>query len=262
MKYILIILIALSMLWGYSHEIGHSTGETLEHSGSMSVSWWVLPWLLEKKNSLIAKNIRVHKKYDPLPFYDDTSIYRFVSRETPLTDRDYEPDDLVSISGAYISTAGRGNIKLRKEARDALWKLAKDFHEHFWIPLTVISTYRSAEYQKRLWDLGRCTDTLCAPPGSSEHQLGLAIDVFDATNEDDYMENRNYKNYVEWFQKYAYRYGWHQSYQNGEEVDHYQIEPWHWRYLGVDMATKLQNLGWSYTEYVRFQEMLQKKFLY
>ena len=49
----------------------------------------------------------VHKKYTPLPYFDDASIYRFVSRDTPLTDKSYEPDDLVSISGSMIDMAGR-----------------------------------------------------------------------------------------------------------------------------------------------------------
>jgi hypothetical protein len=49
----------------------------------------------------------VHKKYTPLPYFDDASIYRFVSRDTPLADKSYEPDDLVSISGSMIDMAGR-----------------------------------------------------------------------------------------------------------------------------------------------------------
>jgi LAS superfamily LD-carboxypeptidase LdcB len=59
--------------------------------------------------------------------------------------------------------------------------MAKAFELEFGEPLVVISGYRSAEYQQRLWNLGRCHDTLCAPPGYSEHQLGLAVDIFDAS---------------------------------------------------------------------------------
>jgi hypothetical protein len=34
------------------------------------------------------------------------------------------------------------------------------------------------------------------------------------------------------------------------------VEPWHWRYLWVDMATRLHNLGWTYTEYIKFYESM------
>ncbi|MDD2693689.1 MAG: M15 family metallopeptidase [Candidatus Gracilibacteria bacterium] len=201
----------------------------------------------------------IHKGYDVLPFYEDSSIFRFVSRDVPLNEKSYEPDDLVPINNEHINMAGRSGLKMRKEARDSLWIMAADFEKKFGVPLTVISTYRSAAYQQWMWDLGKCTDSLCAPSGYSEHQLGLAMDVFDATTERDYEANQNYRRYIAWFKENAQRYGWTQSYQKGEAIDTYEVEPWHWRYVGVDMATKLRNLGWTYTEYVRFQQIIARR---
>lgn len=226
------------------------TGISSEKSDTNSISWQVT-----KTKSFSV----IHKGYDIIPFYTDTSIFRFVSRDTPLNDKKYEADDLVSISGSHINMAGRSGLKLRKEARDSLWVIAADFEKKYGVPLTVISTYRSAAYQQRMWDLGKCTSSLCAPPGYSEHQLGLAMDVFDATTERDYEENQNYKRYITWFKNSAHRYGWTQSYQKGEAIDGYEVEPWHWRYVGVDMANKLKNLGWTYTEYVRFQQIISRR---
>ncbi len=191
-------------------------------------------------------------------FYDDESFFRFVSKTTPLKDKDYIPKDLVSISGAAINEAWRKSL-LRKDARDALHMMGADFMKNFGEPLTVISGYRSAAYQKRLWDLGRCRDSLCAPPGYSEHQLWLAVDLFDATTESEFLENRKYVRYISWLQKNAHLYGFTQSYQKWESIDEYEIEPWHWRYIGKDMAKKLFDLGWTYTEYVRFQEAIQNR---
>lgn len=145
-------------------------------------------------------------------FYDDSSLLRFVSRMTPLSDRQYAPTDLVSISGAVINQAGR-NSQLRLEARDALWNMAIGFESQFGVPLTVISGYRSATYQQRLWDLGRCSDSLCAPPGYSEHQLGLAVDLFDVSSDREFKTNPTYRKYVKWLQIHAHLYGWTQSYQ-------------------------------------------------
>jgi zinc D-Ala-D-Ala carboxypeptidase len=189
-------------------------------------------------------------------FYDDASLYRFVSRTTPLSSTYYIPENLVAVSGSHIDEAGRKSF-IRKDAKDALLELAWAFEAEFGTPLVVVSAYRSAAYQKRLWDLGRCTDSLCAPPGHSEHQLGLAVDLFDASTLRDFEENKKYRSYIRWLQKNAHLYGWTQSYQKGEKVDEYEIEPWHWRYIGGEMATRLHNLGWSYTEFVRFQEAIQ-----
>jgi zinc D-Ala-D-Ala carboxypeptidase len=191
-------------------------------------------------------------------FYDDSSVLRFVSRTTPLSDRNYAPRDLTSISGSLINQAGR-NSQLRKDARDALWNMASGFYYDMGTTLTVISGYRSADYQQRLWDLGRCSDSLCAPPGYSEHQLGLAVDLFDASSEKEFTQNPTYRKYVKWLENNAYTYGWTQSYQKWIEIDEYQAEPWHYRYVGVTLATRLHTLGWTYTEFVRFQEAIARR---
>jgi D-alanyl-D-alanine carboxypeptidase len=135
-----------------------------------------------------------------------------VTKTIPLADTNYEPSDLIALSGSSVEQAGR-NSYLRQDAYSALDAMGRDFRKTFGKPLVVISGYRSAAYQQRLWDLGRCTDTLCAPPGYSEHQLGLAIDVFDATTASDYMRNALYKKYITWIQKNGHIYGYTQSYQ-------------------------------------------------
>ena len=259
--YKFLLILSILFLWFMSHL---SMADSVQ-TGSMTMTWGESISGITDTKSLSGKTIKpitfsvIHKWYDVLPFYEDSSIFRFVSRDTPLGDKKYEPDDLVSISGSHINMAGRSGLKLRKEARDSLWVMAADFEKKYGVPLTVISTYRSAAYQQRMWDLGKCTNSLCAPPWYSEHQLGLAMDVFDASTERDYEENQNYKRYITWLKNNAQRYGWTQSYQKGEAIDTYEVEPWHWRYVGVDMATKLRNLGWTYTEYVRFQEIIARR---
>lgn len=184
----------------------------------------------------------------------DEKNVRFVSKEFSLKEKSYAPKDLELLTWATIDTAWRV-IYLRKEAWDALNMLSIAFEKEFKRPLVVVSGYRSAAYQQRLWDLGRCTDTLCAPPGYSEHQLWLAIDIFEATTEKDYLANRAFARYLSWLQEHAHEYGFHQSYQKWESVDAYEVEPWHWRYLGKGLATKLHQLDMTYTEYIEFISM-------
>jgi LAS superfamily LD-carboxypeptidase LdcB len=190
------------------------------------------------------------------PLWNDMSISRFVSRYIPLRDTGYIAGDLELLTGSlYISTPWR-SISLRREAREALENLGAGFYEVFGRPIVVVSGHRSAEYQKRLWDQGKCSDTLCAPPGYSEHQLGLAIDIFEATTEDDYLANRAFARYVAWLHDHAHEYGYHQSYQKWRYIDAYDVEPWHWRYLGVSLATRLRKLDMSYSEYVEMESLL------
>lgn len=191
-------------------------------------------------------------------FYDDASLFRFVGKTRPLNNREYRPEHLVAIAWDHIDEAGRIGY-LRKDAKDALSLLAADFEKEFWTPLVVISGFRSAAYQQRLWDLWKCSANLCAPPGYSEHQLGLAIDVFDATHEGDYVGNKKKTSYIAWMKKYGHLYGWHQSYQKWPAIDGYDVEPWHWRYLWKEMATRLKRLGWTFTEYINFQEAIERR---
>ncbi len=181
---------------------------------------------------------------------DDASILRFVSTSEPLTTREYKPDDLVSMSGTYLNQAGR-NSYIRAIAKPSMDAMAYEFSEYFGEPLVAISGFRSAEYQQRLWDLGRCDDgVFCAKPGQSEHQLGLAVDYFDAVSPEMYVTNARYRKFYEWMKENAYRYGWTQSYKHGPKIDGYEIEPWHWRYIGVEKALLLKNLDWSYTKFL------------
>jgi D-alanyl-D-alanine carboxypeptidase len=189
--------------------------------------------------------------------WSDEDIDAFTTRYSGLQDPRYIPPGLSPISTVRdVAEAGRvGN--LRWEAVYGLTWLAWAFFEEFDTPLVVISWYRSAEYQQRLWDLWKCNSILCAPPGYSEHQLGLAIDLFDATTASEYYKNPRYRAYIAWLQEYAHLYGWHQSYQSGEYIDAYEVEPWHWRYLGVGLATQLKTLDMSYTEYIRLERTLE-----
>lgn len=229
-------------------------------SGEITTQTWVVwekKWnkILEREASFylaLKKPLRLNL------FSDDASLFRFVGKSRPLTSRTYKPENLLPIAWKHIDEAWRIGY-LREDAKRALLLMAADFEKEFKKPLVVISGYRSAAYQQRMWDLGQCTSNLCAPPGYSEHQLGLAIDVFEASTESDILGNRQKKTYIDWIKKYGHLYGWHQSYQKGPAIDGYDIEPWHWRYIWKEMATRLKRLGWTFTEYVDFQESIQRR---
>ena len=138
--------------------------------------------------------------------------------------------------------------KLRKEALDALQSMSEAFYQTFHVPILVVSGYRSYEYQVGIKSHG-CPDSLCAKAGHSEHQTGLAVDLFDVSTADEFLANKTYKQYFVWLQLHAAEYGFHNSYQKGIAVDGYDTEPWHWRYLGHDLAEELLRSNKDFTEW-------------
>ncbi len=251
--FLFLIILGEKVLWEEVKKPIESKGSSIKISTVSGESRTVGNKKTEEKAQFF---LALKKPVRLLLFYDDASLFRFVSKNVSLNSREYRPEGLVSIAWDHINEAGRIGY-IRSDAKESLLKMAEAFELHFGKPLVVISGYRSAQYQERLWNLWRCHDTLCAPPGYSEHQLGLAVDLFESTTDGDFAKNRQYRSYVAWMQKNSHFYGWHQSYQKGADIDGYEIEPWHWRYLGKEMATRLKRLNWTFTEYVRFQEAIQ-----
>lgn len=155
----------------------------------------------------------------------------------------YEPNDLVSLSYDSFYT-------LRKDAAEAYEKLtsAALIDNVIFYPF---SAYRSFETQKVLYnryknrDGEELADTYSARPGFSEHQSGLAIDIRSNTLNDN-LTDKDY----EWVLNNSYKYGYIVRYPKGKShITQFIEEPWHLRYLGIELATKVYESGLTYDEY-------------
>lgn len=111
------------------------------------------------------------------------------------------------------------------------------------------SGFRSYATQQRLYNRyvsasGKAAaDTYSARPGHSEHQTGLAFDVC-ATGKPCINSNFNSTPEAAWLAANAYKYGFILRYPSGKSGETgYKFESWHFRYVGVDLATKLYNGG-------------------
>jgi len=185
-------------------------------------------------------------KIDYLALPDD-DIQKFVGVNKPFFNVSYEPSDLVSLQWrSHISAQTRHT--LRKEAADNLEKMANAFYETFWKNIVIASAYRSYSYQKNSISESCKKSWRCAREWESEHQLWLAVDLREATNEQKFLSK--YQKYYNRLHDNAHLYWFHQSYQNWREFDGYYIEPWHWRYLGTWLATKLHDINITFTQYV------------
>ena len=182
--------------------------------------------------------------YSKLP---DDNIQKFVWVNKPFHNISYESSDLVSLQWrSHIS--GQTRHTLRKEAADNLEKMANAFYEKFWTNIVVASAYRSYSYQKSSISESCKQSWRCAREWESEHQLWLAVDLREATNEQKFLSK--YQKYYDRLHDNAHLYWFHQSYQNWREFDGYYIEPWHWRYLWTWLATKLHDKNITFTQYV------------
>ncbi len=111
------------------------------------------------------------------------------------------------------------------------------------ISLKVVSAYRSFNTQTTLKSnykvvYGSGANQFSADQGYSEHQLGTAIDFTSSEIKDVFLGFEKTKSY-QWLTQNAYKYGFVLSYPSDNA--YYQFEPWHWRFVGVALASQLKN---------------------
>lgn len=202
----------------------------------------------QRKKSEQELLLQKQRFIDNLDLKTDSSLTKFVSSNVSFNDLSYIPENLVNISWEYIFDAKWGYQLLKKEAKVALDNMALDFFRAYEKNLVVVSAYRSYNYQKGIKDRW-CPDRLCAKAWFSEHQSWLAIDLWEATTKNQFLSKPNLKEYFDWLNNNAHNYWFHNTYQKGLEVDTYEIEPWHWRYVWVELATYLYENNLTFWEF-------------
>ena len=164
----------------------------------------------------------------------------------------YVPNNLTKIDSRYSSS----DRYMQKDATEAFNELAKAAQKEGYT-IRAVSTYRSYSYQNGLYtryasqDGIEKADTYSARAGHSEHQTGLAVDVDNAKLS--YTSFGNSKEFA-WMKENAYKYGFILRYtKENEWITGYKDEPWHYRYVGVEISTYIQNHPMTFEEYfVRF----------
>lgn len=152
--------------------------------------------------------------------------------------------------------------KFDKRAINELFRMMQDAKNQGASDMWVQSSYRSISYQQGLFDekvnkylaegkTRKEAETLTLQkinrPGTSEHNLGLAVDF-------NYV-NYNFENTkaFKWLQKNAEDYGFILRYRKDkEDITKVDYEPWHWRYVGSEHAKKMNQLNMCLEEYVEY----------
>jgi D-alanyl-D-alanine carboxypeptidase len=192
---------------------------------------------VDKLNSAVASVSQTATYLTKLKETDEELLAKY--SKVYFLNEHYVPRALTNIPPVY--TAGK-TIQFHAQAEPFLQRLL-DAATSAGLHVQVASAYRSFEYQGQLkgqytQTYGSGANTFSADQGYSEHQLGTALDLstqslgggltgFDTTPE------------YAWLLQHAHEFGFTLSYPQGNS--YYVFEPWHWRFVGVALATYLHD---------------------
>ncbi len=165
---------------------------------------------------------------------------------------DYERVDLQNINLKYAYADNKA-AQIVIAAYDTMYN---DILNELNIHLMVNSSYRPYKDQEEIYNdykniSLKYADSYAARPGYSEHQTGLALDItsLEHPNQKSFTESEEY----EWLKNNCHKYGFILRYPEGkEDITGYNTESWHFRYVGVDVATQIHNENITFDEYYAY----------
>jgi zinc D-Ala-D-Ala carboxypeptidase len=176
---------------------------------------------------------------------DPASLWVVVNKKRPLNPATFVPPDLVAVPVAHVY-----DPELRQEASAAVVALFAAASAEAGLQLQSQSSYRGYEtqltvYTRELALHGQAfVDTDTARPGYSEHQTGLAIDISSVPSVCALTACFGETPHGQWLAANAWRFGFNLSYPADKtQVTGYAYEPWHFRYVGVELATEMHRTG-------------------
>lgn len=187
----------------------------------------------------------------PIGNSDSDQIFANVNQENSV--EEYIPEGLVAIREEIPTKDGR-DVCMTEEAATAMKRMYNDAIDNS-VDIMVTSGFRSHDSQEVLYTNNQKLQSddeeeSVAKPGHSEHQLGTTVDLStpEVNGESASARFKSTETY-KWLDKNAYRYGFVLSYPADKDTGYIE-EPWHWRYLGVDIAKEINEKGITIQEYL------------
>lgn len=204
---------------------------------------------------------------DQPAFIPEDPYLLLTNKDHPLPST-YEPDP-VSVLPVDL-TLHKKEIFLESTVAEAAEKLVRDLHKQGYTDIRITSGYRTYQYQVEVFNYyinvvekdnhphlsreerEKIVLTYSARPGQSEHQTGLCMDLISNATEKPVLDETFALNPAyEYLLAHAHEYGFILRYPKGKEsVTKYTYEPWHYRYVGVETATKIHAEGLTLEEYL------------
>ncbi|PIR87277.1 MAG: hypothetical protein COU11_01255 [Candidatus Harrisonbacteria bacterium CG10_big_fil_rev_8_21_14_0_10_49_15] len=159
----------------------------------------------------------------------------------------YSPPNLRDIPEDYLADP-------KKEAQ-ILWKVDTYLRELMRaaeeddVELKIVSAYRSFDEQTTIKSgykviYGSGANTFSAEQGYSEHQLGTTVDFGAPSINNALIASFDKTAEFKWLEENAHRFGFVMSYPKGNA--YYEYEPWHWRFVGEELARDLNRKDMSF----------------
>ena len=199
----------------------------------------------------VITNVNIGLNYD---YYTHTKATKDLNTNTILVNKynylteDYVPENLQTVDKKYSSKT----LQLVDYAKEAFEELSEAASKENYTVLAM-SSYRSYQYQYNLYnryvntDGIEAADTYSARPGYSEHQTGLAVDVYNG--KEDFTNFEKTKEY-NWMQDNAYKFGFILRFPKDKVLETgYQYESWHYRYVGKEIAKYIHDNNLCFEEY-------------
>lgn len=204
-------------------------------------------------NKEFDENNDINKEQNKEKLKYDEEMMRLVNKEN-LLEPTYVPQELVLSEIEFLSYIETRNLsKVCADAAKTMFDAALEDG----IKLLGASGYRSYDvqvglYNSRVEQLGEEEASFyTAPPGASEHQTGLALDILGEDYQyldDNFDQSESFK----WLEENCYKYGFILRYLKGkEDITGFGYEPWHFRYIGsTEIAEEIMKNNLTLEEYL------------
>ncbi|EOU1911968.1 M15 family metallopeptidase [Clostridium perfringens] len=184
------------------------------------------------KEELSEEQLRIKK----IILSDKDGLFKVVNKENSI-DKSYKPEELIIPKVNFVGLENEPRNRVSNVLKKDLENLFSDAKKAG-LDLYLSCAYRSYEEQEYLY--GRALEkeksdssNLVALPGTSEHQLGLAVDL--TTRSIGFQLEESFEDTKEgqWLLENSHKYGFILRYLKGkEDITGYSYEPWHYRYVG------------------------------
>ncbi len=214
----------------------------------------------------LISNIQVdfEKKGPDISESKDLQSILLLVNKTHSIPANYVPKDLVEVKVPFYFSGKSEKKLLRKEAAEHLEQLFNKALEDN-IHLYGASGYRSYKtqdaifaYNVQRYGSDKEANKVSAHPGQSEHQTGLAIDL--TAKSVNFHLIQGFGNTLEgkWLKENAANFGFIIRYPKGKEaITGYTYEPWHVRYVGLEVAKEIAKEGITLEEYFHLENAVQ-----
>ena len=215
-----IIIIAVSIPVPFTMALSnHKSESTRSNQTTINTS--------DVKAATTQINIPFNKQLYPTNDYK--SLWAIISNDNQVPS-DYRPEDL-----ELLAKIDGEEIYVRSFVKERALKMMASAAK-YGLTIKAVSGLRSYTQQQTVF-LTKPAG-IAAKPGHSEHQLGLSLDVTTGTNENIWLAN------------HAHKYGFIIRYpENKQSITGFAYEPWHLRYVGVELATEIKNSNKTMEEY-------------